>query len=371
MSAGPCTYTPPQDAVGLDSFVYVLRSVSGLQKQVVVNVNLLPNIPPAGGPVIFAANDEAVAVVFDLGASAVEIQGDDVTCVPDVPNVTNNVGTALVNADCTVTFTSNDTPVQKSGTFTYRICDVHPLLAADDHGPLATAVAGYDQGSPDDLTATTSSRCNDAEASVLVTPVNDTFIAPVVGVTDTDVVDSGYATEGIGAYRIDIPVFANDLDVNGPNPADPTSGVRIPGTNGIQGVDPAAGSAVKLNDRTIRFTPADGFSGPTEFEYVACEDPAQQDQPYPSEDDPNTPGLEGLPVCGKGTVALFVVGNDAPVAEPDEVLSASDTPVTDLDVGANDYDAQGETLECTPGPLSSAPPGWWSQLRSTASAWWT
>lgn len=60
MSAGPCTYTPPQDAVGLDSFVYVLRSVSGLQKQVVVNVNLLPNIPPAGGPVIFAANDEAV-----------------------------------------------------------------------------------------------------------------------------------------------------------------------------------------------------------------------------------------------------------------------------------------------------------------------
>jgi hypothetical protein len=52
-----------------------------------------------------------------------------------------------------------------------------------------------------------------------------------------------------------------------------------------------------------------------------------------------------------------VVGNDAPVAEPDEVLSASDTPVADLDVGANDYDVQGETLECTPGPLSSAPPG--------------
>lgn len=75
---------------------------------------------------------------------------------------------------------------------------------------------------------------------MLVTPVNDTFVAPVVGVPDVDVVDAGYSGDGIGAYHLEIPVFANDLDPNGPDPADPASGVRIPAINGIQGVDASA-----------------------------------------------------------------------------------------------------------------------------------
>ncbi len=355
MSTGPCTYLPPATSTGNDAFTYILRSASGVQRPVQVNVFLRSNAAPTGGPAQFAANDEAVDVVFDLKPSAADVDGDALTCISDLPTVSNDAGDAFVGSDCTVTWSSNDTATQRTGTFAYRICDSHPLLT--DHGTLADPLPGYDQGSPDDRTATTSSRCADAEASVLVTPINDVFIAPVVGVSDVSTVDAGYAADGIGAYSVDIPVFANDLDPNGPAPSDPTSGVRIPTTNGIQGVDPAAGTAVRLDARTIRFTPADGFSGPTKFTYVACEDPAQQTPAYPAVDDPNTPQLEGLPFCGTGTVALQVVGNDAPVAEPDEVLTAHDQPVTDLDVGVNDHDAQGETLECTPGALVAQPAG--------------
>ncbi|QXC59621.1 hypothetical protein KSP35_14650 [Aquihabitans sp. G128] len=358
MSVGPCTYTPPTGGqTGVDSFGYVLRSKSGLEVFTKVYVTLRPNTAPQGGPVQFAANDEAVGVVFDLKPSANSVDGDPVTCIQDVPSVSNGAGSAQVQSNCTVTWSSNDTATQKSGTFAYRICDTHPLLGVGAHGALATPVAGYDQGSPDDLSATTSRRCSDAEASVLVTPVNDTFIAPVVGVTDVDTLDAGYAGEGIGAYSVDIPVFANDLDPNGPAPSDPTSGVVIPTVNGIQGVDPAAGTAVRLDARTIRFTAASGFSGPTSFDYVACEDPAQQTPDYPAEDDPNTPQLEGLPFCGKGKVALFVVPNAAPEAVDDAVVTDSSTPVVDLDVKANDFDAQGETLECTPGALVATPAG--------------
>lgn len=96
---------------------------------------------------------------------------------------------------------------------------------------------------------------------MLVTPVNDTFVAPVVGVPDVDVVDAGYSGDGIGAYHLEIPVFANDLDPNGPDPADPASGVRIPAINGIQGVDASAGTATRLDERTVVFTPTDGFGG--------------------------------------------------------------------------------------------------------------
>ena len=54
----------------------------------------------------------------------------------------------------------------------------------------------------------------------------------------------GYSGDGIGAYHLEIPVFANDLDPNGPDPADPASGVRIPAINGIQGVDASAGTCL-------------------------------------------------------------------------------------------------------------------------------
>ncbi len=346
MSAGPCVYSPPANAVGTDQFTYILSSVSGLQRAVKVDITLKPNLLLVAVPAQFAANDAAVNQQFDLGPTIADAAGDNATCFPELPTVSNNAGTVLIASDCTFSFTANNTPAQRTGTFTYRTCDVHPLLTPGSHGALATPRPGYDQGSPDDLSATTSSRCINAQASVLVTPVNDTFVAPVVGVPDVDVVDAGYSSDGIGAYHLEIPVFANDLDPNGPDPADPASGVRIPAINGIQGVDASAGTATRLDERTVGFTPTDGFEGLTSFNYVACEDPAQQ-----------TPTYQGLPVCGLGTVAVLVLGNDAPVATDDEVLTSSLTPISDLDVSANDQDPDGEPLSCTAGPLSADPDG--------------
>ena len=357
LSDGPCRYTPPQDEVGNDKFSYLLRSVSGLTRLVTVNVFLRANPAPVAPPAGFATTDEAVDVKFDLADVAGDVAGDtDFECVPDFAVIlTPDVGDATLDADCILTFTAADTNTQKSGELTYRVCDVHPLLT--EFGAQAVAVAGYDQGIPDDRSATTSSRCRDASATITVYPVTDTLIIPVVGHTDVDIVDTSYPGE-YGTFGLDIPVFDNDTDPNGPDPADLSSGVVIPpGTNGIQSLTPAdAGTATRSTDgRSVLFTPAPGYEGPVTFDYVACEDPEQQNPPYPHEDDPDTFQLEGLPVCGVGSVALQVVGNEAPITEPDAVLTSTIAEVVGLDVGVNHNDPDGDPLLCTPGSLSATP----------------
>ena len=258
-----------------------------------------------------------------------------------------------------------DGPGSGSATFPLRVCDVHPLLANGAHGPLATKLAGYDQGIPDDLSATTSSRCSDGEASI---NISAGLIAPPLGNGDADIVDAGYSGDGVGAYSVEVPVLANDTDVNGPDPSEVTStGVLdVVDLDGVIEVDGApAGTATVVDllpvdgheGDLIRFTPADGFSGPVPVQYRVCEDPATQDPPYDEPDDPNTPQIEGLPFCGLGVLSLFVVPNDAPDAVDDAVLTSSIAPVVDFEADANDTDPQGETITCTAGALVAVPDG--------------
>ncbi|MBK7322578.1 MAG: hypothetical protein IPI82_09010 [Candidatus Microthrix sp.] len=192
MSAGPCVYSPPANAVGTDQFTYILSSVSGLQRAVTVDITLKPNLLLVAVPAQFAANDAAVNQQFDLGPTIADAAGDARPASPSCqPSATTRHRADRQRLH--VLLHRQQHPAQRTGTFTYRTCDVHPLLTPGSHGALATPRPGYDQGSPDDLSATTSSRCINAQASVLVTPVNDTFVAPVVGVPDVDVVDAGYS----------------------------------------------------------------------------------------------------------------------------------------------------------------------------------
>jgi hypothetical protein len=355
MSVGPCRYTPPQDVIGQDSFGYVLRSVTGLTRFVVVNVQLRPNPAPFVSQAQFAASSAAVDQVFDLGDVISDFAGDtEFFCTPAGGPVTfePNVGSGTVSGDCQLTFTAVNTPVQQQGTFEYRVCDVHPLLT--DFGPIAEAVAGYDQGSPDDLTATTNSRCRDASASVLVTPAASNLVAPPIAGPDSDVVDANYADTS--EFSLRIPVVDNDFDITDPEFPDEIGGLDLlPGS-----LDPADGTATfDIDEGTdtyeMVFTPAEGVEGEVTFQYRICDDPEVQNPPIvdPNPDDQ----FPNLGTCGLGTVTIFVVPNDPPSTEPDEVLTSSIAPVTDFDAGVNDTDPQGDTIECTPGNLPAEPVG--------------
>lgn len=339
MSTGLCQYTPPFDlpAGTNDSFTYVVRSVSGKERSVVVNVDLVDNVKPYGGNTI--TNVPGTGGNFVLAPK--DVTNDDIECDAAAAIDTTPAGhTVTINgATCEVSFSAGN-----SGEFTfpYRACDRHDTLAGNGHGSIGASLVLETQAYADgDLNDDQSARCSDFTATVRVAGAGG--ILPPNGVSDFDVVDAGYAGDGIGAYTIVIPVLANDTDGNGVQPSDPA----FNGTVAIlDGPDASEGTATVDVDREIVFTPADGFEGPVEFTYNVGEDPQQQNPTY-----------QGLPFAGVGTVAVFVIGNPAPIAVDDAVLTNSVDDVVDLDVGANDSDPEGEALECTPGALVAAPAG--------------
>ncbi|HEU5150135.1 MAG TPA: Ig-like domain-containing protein [Iamia sp.] len=352
MSTGPCTYTPPVGATGVDSFGYVLSSINGKDTFVKVNVTLRPNSAPVfGTPQVGAVSN--TDTVFDLSAVATDVQGDPLSCIPGVVSATGTVtGSVTVDGDCDALW-EPDGPGSGDATFPIRVCDTHPLLGDGAHGALGAKAPGYATG---DLGATTSRRCTDGEVAIVV---SSGLIAPPLGNGDSDIVDAGYAGDGVGAYSVEVPVLANDTDVNGPAPSSPqwTGVLDVVDADGVIEVDGSpAGTATVVGD-LIRFTPADGFSGDVQVPYRVCEDPATQDPSYDEEDDPQTPQVEGLPFCGVGILSLFVVPNDPPDAVDDAVLTSSIAPVVDLEADANDTDPQGETITCTAGPLAATPAG--------------
>jgi len=345
LATGPCTYQPPLGHAGPDSFTYTIRSVTGeLQATTTASIQVRPNRAPSATAVVFgtAVNQDGT---FDLAAGVGDLDGDPVTCslaAPPVPAV----GTAAVTPGCELVWDNTSPGFTGNVTVDYRVCDTHPTLAAPELGAGVTRTAGYAQGSPDDLSASTSRRCTVATATI---PVLPGLILPPTAGADLDVVDAGYASDDIGTYSLRIPVLDNDVDGNGPAPAVPGVELEIATTP-----DPAEGTASVDGDRVV-FTPADGFSGPVSFTYRVCEDPLLQDPVYL--DDPDTPLVdEGLPFCGLGTVGIDVVGNAAPIAGPDEAVIAHTATLQDLDLGANDVDPEGGALSCTPGVPSISDP---------------
>lgn len=270
MSFSPCLYTPPQNtAFGAeDSFSYLLRSVSGKQRFVVVTIDLLDNSAPVGG-----ANDFSTLIntadTFQL--APFDPEGDPVRCVGK-PIVAAPNGSGVLNPDCSFTFAANPSTGTKS--FSYRTCDTHPLLINGEFGAIGGSeiahAAGYTEISPDDLNLTESQRCADLQATVNV--LAGVQLPPNAG-TDNDSVDSGYSGDDIGPYTLEIPVRLNDVDNNGVDPSDPTFNgvIQI-----LDGPAVSEGTASVNGDKEVVFTPADGFEGPVQFTYRVCEDPLQQ-----------------------------------------------------------------------------------------------
>ena len=97
---------------------------------------------------------------------------------------------------------------------------------------------------------------------------------------------------------IDIPVLANDTDIEGD-----TLTVALV-------TQPANGTVVINGDGTVTYTPNPDFNGTDTFTYRVCDD--------------------GTPVaCDEGTVTVTVTPqNDAPTARDDTYATDENTPIT-------------------------------------------
>jgi hypothetical protein len=359
MGAGPCTYTPPQGFSGSDSFRYVVQSISGLTKLVTVNVSVVRNLPPVIGNPEYVITDGDTIGDAPLANLIDDPDGDPVVC--DFVGVDDGTG-SVDGAACT--FDYDPQGFTGETDFTVRVCDVNDLLV-DANGELGQHVdkaPGYTVADPngptpvDDATSSTSQRCRDRTFPITVINDNEVLITPPIAGTDTDVVDAHDGGESEGPFTLRIPVVDNDIDATDPEFPDEIGGLDLlPGS-----LDPADGTVDFVVDEAtdtyeLLFTPAAGVEGQVEFQYRICDDPDVQNPPVV---DPNpNDQIPNLGVCGVGTVSIFVVPNDPPLAEDDAVLTSSISPVVDFDAGSNDTDPQGETIECTPGPLVASPAG--------------
>lgn len=348
LSAQDCTYSPPLNKVGADSFTYRLHHGTTNQTTLAtVTVQLRPNLRPVASPAAFAAAVGQDAT-FDLAPFITSPDGDqEQLCMGTLPVPPDPaVGTVTLYSNCTFDWDNTNQSFKGSVPFSYVVCDTHLTLKVPNLGPNVVRAAGYEVGTPNDLNNNFSRRCR---TSTVTIGVLTGLILPPTGIPDLDVVDAGYAEDAIGAYTLSIPVLANDTDGNGPPPSMPTAELAV-----LDPPDVAQGTATVVGDR-IEFTPTDGYAGSVELTYRVCEDPSVQDPPYA--DDPNTPFInEGLPFCGVGTVAIEVLANEAPLAGPDDLLMGTHEILSGFDVSGNDADPEGTALTCTPGPLVFSDP---------------
>ncbi len=204
-------YTPPAGFIGEDSFLYTIVDSSGGRDtaQVIVTVTDPNNAPIANADT--AGTIEGQLVTVNVLGNDSDPDGDPLT-VTNVINISG--GTAILNADNTVTFTPTPGFIGSiNPAFTYIISD----------GGTGTA---------------------QATVTINVNPSNRPPIA---------VDDNAVTTVNI---PVDINVLANDADEDG----NPLSVSTL--------TTPSSGTAVVTGSGTVLYTPMTNFVGVATFEYT-------------------------------------------------------------------------------------------------------
>ncbi|MVM31635.1 tandem-95 repeat protein [Spirosoma sp. HMF4905] len=226
---GSYTYTPPTGFTGVVSFCYTATNTVGLSASTCVTINVNP-LPTSGNNPPVPANDatqttQGVPVIVAVLANDTDpdsnTSGNGLLNNPTLISQPN-VGTAVVNANGTVTYTP---PASFTGvvTFPYQVCD-----------------------------QATTPLCATALVTVNVQPT------PPVGTTLSPVaVDDALLT------RVNTPksgnVSTNDSDPNSP-------ALPLTFTTG----QPSSGTVVMSPTGSYTYTPPTGFVGPTSFTYTVC-----------------------------------------------------------------------------------------------------
>ncbi|MFT7579459.1 MAG: ferredoxin [Myxococcota bacterium] len=355
------TYTPAQDYVGTDNFVYEVCDSGGTCGTATVVITIEPvNDPPKTNP-DFEVTDADTDVVISVLANDADPDGDILT----VGALTDPVnGSVAANGDGTVTYTPASGFVGTDG-FTYEACDTRDVCVVES---VTIEVAG-DNGPPDAV----SDRATIDEDSEGVTidvldndsdPDGDTlFIDSFTQPVDGDVVlvpgeglryfppanFTGEATfvytacDSFGGCAV-ATVTVTILPFNDPPVAledEVTTRMNVPVTVDVLGNDldpdgdtlaivsttePGNGTVLVDGDQ-VTYTPDPGFFGDDVFD-VTITDPS---------------GSESTAMV---IVHVLVGDNGDPIAVDDAYTVAINTP-TQLDVLDNDSDPDGDALSIT------------------------
>ncbi|NNF10470.1 MAG: tandem-95 repeat protein [Acidimicrobiia bacterium] len=372
-AAGLCTYTPPVDFSGADTFTYTVADGNGGTDTATVSVNVVGINDPPGITDDPVSTDEDTPLVVAVLANDTDPEGDSLNL--DFFTQPAN-GTVSDNGDGTLTY-SPDPDFSGTDPFGYRACDdgvpalcaeavvavtVDPIndppvagpdsVATDEDVPVALDVLANDFDQDADVLAVSAYEAvTTAGGSASCTPLGDCTYTPPPLYSGSDsftyTVDDGKG--GLDTATVTIEVGPVN---NRPVAGDDAAGVvedtpttltvaSLVGNDTDPDVDPltitavtdgAHGTATVVGG-DILYTPAPDYNGPDTLTYTVCD-----------------PG--GL--CDTAEIVIAVgPDNDPPVAKDDTATTDEDVPVT-VDVLANDADVDGDVLTVTDVPTPPA-----------------
>jgi len=364
-------YVPDADFTGNDLLIYQIEDVDGDYALGVVSIQVLET--PDATPV---ANDVAVATEFETPVN-IDILFNDTGLEDGVAGITISPqtvnGTALVNADFTITYTP-DAGFSGTETFGYQVCDQdgdcasatitvtvlaenvenHLPIATDDQAttylntPVTIDVLSNDTGLEDGLgeitipasPASGSVQVN-ADNTITFTPgyffVGDISISYLLSDADGDW-DMALVTITVTEDENIIPVAIDDeasVEENSPVNID-----VLPNDTGLDDTpitvnisqQPANGTVVVESDNTITYTPNSEFFGNDSFNYTVTDANGDADEATVSLT--ITQAASGIPVATDDetsttentAVSIDLLSNDSGLADVPVVVTISTNP---------------------------------------------
>ena len=246
------------------------------------------------------------------GGTATGTVNVTITAVNDDPVATNDSLTIAEDAAATdLDVIANDTDVDTGDTLSINVVNGAAVISNPSNG-----TAALKTGSTTEITYTPNANFNGTDSFTYeVSDGNGGTATGTVNVTITAVNDDPVAVDDSVTTNegtaVDIDVIANDTDVDG----DALSVTAV--SNEVNGI-----ATIKSGSTTeVTFTPTASFTGTASFDYTVSDGTSSD----------------------AGTVTVTV--NAIPVATDDSLTIAEDAAATDLDVIANDTDADtGDTL---------------------------
>lgn len=259
---GTITFTPDPDFNGPTTITYTVSDGNGGTSTATVTVNVTPvNDRPVVAPDVAATSEDTPVTLSPLGNDT-DVDGDPLTIV----SATSPNGTVTINPDGTITYTP-DPNFNGTDVITYQV--------SDGNGGFTTATI-----------------------TVTVSPVNDPLVA------SNDIVDT------VEERPVDIPVLANDVDLDG----DSLTVSSATAANGRVAINP---------DGTITYIPNVDFFGTDTITYTIS---------------------DGNGGTSTATVTVIVRNvNEVPVDGNEEVFGIGGAE-TIIDVLANGTDPDGDPL---------------------------
>lgn len=378
------TYTPPLNFVGTDTFTYSVCDPFGACTAGLVEIDVLPiNDPPVGGPDSVVVDGDSTTII-DVLANDTDVDSDVLTVT--TIDTTGTLGAVSINPDGTISYTP---PVGYNGpdSFTYTVCDpgglcdvvtvdlvVAPLpdppIAVDDSSTgnedtqqVIAVLANDTDGDGDTLSL--SSITQPANGTTVANPDGTVTYAPAAGFNGIDSFAYTVCDPSGACDTALVTIMVNgtggltgrvwlDMNFNGIINAGETniSGVRVyldyAGADGVFGTaDDQLALAQTVTAGPYQFTGL--LAGVYRVRVDVATLPAGLYWTYDLDGQFDSQARVVVN-AGATTTAVdfgYAIGNTAPVANDDGVITTPEDLSVTIDVLPNDADPDGQQLAVT------------------------